>query len=466
MNRLKRIYGLLALLAVVSIATFALTRYEEKQEQIKNTDTVILKLPTDSVTALSWEYGSEALAFRKDEAWRYEEDEHFPVDQEKIKEMLSRFEALEAAFIIEQVEDFGQYGLDDPACTIWLTAQEQDYEITLGDYSALDGQRYVSIGDGNVYLVAEDPAEAFNVGIDDLIDHDEMPDFDQVTGITFAGAQSHDIFYAEDSADTYCATDVYFLRSGSENLPLDTSRVESYLTAISDLSLTNYVSYNATEEELVQYGLAEPELSVTVDYTWEDDDGNEVSETYTLHISRDPEELARLEETGEEKEGEEITAYARVGESQILYQIPGDNYTRLMTAAYDDLRHLEVFSGDFADIHRLDITLEAEDYTITSADDEDGNRTWYYLEEELTTTQLKSALEDMRADSFTDEKPFQKEEISLTLYLDNENHPQVQMELYRYDGENCLAVVDGQPVSLVPRSDVVDLIEAVNAIVL
>lgn len=40
------------------------------------------------------------------------------------------------------------------------------------------------------------------------------------------------------------------------------------------------------------------------------------------------------------------------------------------------------------------------------------------------------------------------------------------MDLYRYDGTYCLAVVDGTPVSLVERSYVVDLIEAVNAIVL
>ncbi len=60
----------------------------------------------------------------------------------------------------------------------------------------------------------------------------------------------------------------------------------------------------------------------------------------------------------------------------------------------------------------------------------------------------------------------QKEEISLTVHLDNEAHPTVQIALYRYDGEQCLAVIDGTPVSLVPRSPVVDLIEAVNAIVL
>ena len=73
---------------------------------------------------------------------------------------------------------------------------------------------------------------------------------------------------------------------------------------------------------------------------------------------------------------------------------------------------------------------------------------------------------DLCADSFTEEEPTQKEEISMTVYLDNEYFPEVQIEFYRYDGNDCLAVVDGEAVSLVERSYVVDFVEAVNAIVL
>ncbi len=50
--------------------------------------------------------------------------------------------------------------------------------------------------------------------------------------------------------------------------------------------------------------------------------------------------------------------------------------------------------------------------------------------------------------------------------LDNENFPQVEIKFYRYDGNRCLAVVDGKSVSLVDRAAVVDLNEAVYAIVL
>lgn len=103
---------------------------------------------------------------------------------------------------------------------------------------------------------------------------------------------------------------------------------------------------------------------------------------------------------------------------------------------------------------------------VTSSLDEDGEQLWYYVDEELDIYDLENALTDLSADSFTDEAPTKKEEISLTVHLDNENFPQVKIQLYRYDGSLCLAVVDGETVSLVNRSAVMALVEAVQAIVL
>lgn len=472
MKRAKRIYVLLGILAVACIGTFLVMRVEEKKEQIKNSDEIVLEVSGDSVTSLAWEYEDTALAFHKGDSWLYDDDEAFPVDEDKVAELLSQFEAFGVSFIIGNVEDYAQYGLDDPVCTISLSTEDESYEILLGDYSAMDSQRYISIGDGNVYLAAEDPFEDFEIGLSDMIKHDETPYFDSVTGVTFAGEESYSLTYEENSTDTYCEEDVYFTRKDGQNLPLDTSRVDSYLDSISSLGLTDYVTYNATEEELQSYGLDAPELSVTVDYTYENEEEEEVSDTFVLHVSRDPEEKKEAEEAAEKEdeedsssETEEITAYVRVGESQIVYQITGDEYENLMEAAYDDLRHKEVLTADFADVMQIDITLEGNSYTITS-EEEDEEKTWYYQEEELDIVELRSTIKALNADSFTSEQATEKEEIRFTVSLDNENYPQVEIVLYRYDGSFCLAEVDGETVSLVARSDVVDLIEAVNAIVL
>lgn len=142
----------------------------------------------------------------------------------------------------------------------------------------------------------------------------------------------------EDSGLSYSEDDVYFTQQDGENLPLDTSLVEGYLRTLQSLELGDYVTYNATDEELADCGLDEPQLTVTVDYTGEDEDGAETSGTFVLHISRDPEELAQAEadaENTEEAEDteEEITAYARVGDSRIVYRLSGSDYEALMAAS-------------------------------------------------------------------------------------------------------------------------------------
>ena len=461
MSRSKKLYILLGVFVVACVATLAVTQIAERKEQIKNSGETILELPSESVQSLSWEYNGEVLSFLKGEVWIYSEDENFPVSEDKINELLEQFQPLSAAFVIEEAEDFGQYGLDNPVCTIHLTTEEQSYEIKLGDFSKMDSQRYVSIWDGNVYLVQNDPLDQFDAVLSDMIAHDEMPDFDQVTSIQFSGAQDYAVSYEEDSSNTYCAEDVYFTRRGEKSLPLDTERVDSYLRKISNLNPTNYVTYNVTDGELTAYGLDTPELTVTVEYTPKDE---ERAEVFVLHISRDPEEIKKPSD--EDDGGDEtVTAYLRVDQSPIIYQISSDQYKDLMAASYDDLRHLEVFTADFADVRQIDISLEGDSYTLTS-EEKGKERAWSCQEEELEIDDLKATLEALRADEFTSEKPSQKEEIGLTIHLDNEHFPEVQIELYRYDGSRCLAVVNGESVSFVKRTDVVSLIEAIHSIVL
>lgn len=465
MKRYKRIVILLAVLVVACIATFAVSRYEEYKEEIATSDEVILEIPSDSVTSLSWTIGSESLAFHKDESWLYDEDEAFPVDEEKINDLLSEFEQFGVSFIIENVEDYSQYGLDDPECTIQIATAEQSYEIKLGDFSQMDEQRYVDIGDGNVYLVSTDPMDAFDVELSDLILNDEIPTFDQVSHITFAGSQNYTVTYEENSGKSYSAEDVYF---NPEGQPLDTSLVDNYLTNLSGADLSQYVTYNATDDQLEEYGMTDPELTVTVDYSYTDDEDKEVSDTVVVSIARAPDDRATLEtaDDGEDEDDtSDITAYLRVGDSKIIYQLPGDDFTALMAASYDDLRHQQVFWGNLDDVTQIDITLEGESHSIT-ASGKGEDRVYAYNGSDVDLTDVTDALEALTADSFTDTAASGQEEIGLTLHLDNEDFPTVDIVIYRYDGELCLVTVDGESVSLVSRADAMALVEAVQAIVL
>lgn len=117
MKRSRRLVILLGLLLAACAATFGVIRYEEHKEVIRNSDAIVLEIDSDAVQTLSWEYGAETLAFHKEDTWLYDGDAAFPVDEEKIQERLELFRAFGVSFIIEDVEDYGQYGLDKPICT-------------------------------------------------------------------------------------------------------------------------------------------------------------------------------------------------------------------------------------------------------------------------------------------------------------------------------------------------------------
>ena len=81
MKRAKRLSALVAVLLVVCIATIAVTRMEERQEQIAATGEIVLEIDSDVVTSLSWEYEDTALAFHKDGTWLYDDDAAFDTEQ-------------------------------------------------------------------------------------------------------------------------------------------------------------------------------------------------------------------------------------------------------------------------------------------------------------------------------------------------------------------------------------------------
>ena len=307
MRRSRKLLVLLGVLVAVCIVTVIVSMHEEKKEAIKNRDEVVLSLDPEKVTALYWHNESGEFSFTKNEKWQYDEDEAFPVDEEIVNEMLSLFEEFGAAFTIEDVEDFGQYGLDEPVCTIMMTSEEAgEIKVTLGDFSKMDSRRYVSVGDGNVYLVKTDPLDTFNAELSDMILDDEIPEFTQVTHAAFSGDVAYSFDYDEEGSSVQ-SEDVYFVKDGSEALPLDTSLVSAYLDGIRYLLPTDYETYNASEADLKAFGLEDPDLSISLDYTFENENSEAESGSLTLHISRDPEEKAKAE--AEEANTEADEAY-------------------------------------------------------------------------------------------------------------------------------------------------------------
>ena len=491
MHRSKRLLILVGVLAVVCAAAFLATRVQEQQEQVEASGETVLAIDAGNVASLAWTSGEAEYAFHKDGTWIYDADEAFPVSAEALEELLAPFSSFNAAFVIRDVTDYAQYGLEEPECTIEIGTADASYTIALGDMSAMDDQRYVSIGDGNVYLAVTDPMDAFAVELSDLIDNDEIPQMDTVTALSLTGAVEESIAYVEAGGPSYSDEDVYFLQSGEESLPLDTDLVEDYLGEIRSLVLTDYATYNATEIELASFDLNDPALTVTVEYEQQAEAAEEGAEpettagTLALHIGRVEEETEESAEDAQEEA--QYAYYLRVGDSPIVYNLSDADGEALFAGSYDDLRHRQVFWGDFDDVAQATILLDNQTYTLTAqtgetdetadaaagsaeptaaAGDEDAEITWTCNGEPVDVTGIRDKLAALTAEAFTSEAPADQLEISLTLDLNDEDVPQVRIQLYRYDGASCLAVLDGEPAALVAREDVVDLMEAVRTLLL
>ena len=479
MKRAKRLKILAGALVVAAVATFGVLHVQEKQAEIANTDAIILDIDPASVTALSWSVDDGAFSFHKDGDWTYDDDADFPVDPEQIEVLLSYFDEMGAAFVIKDAEDLGQYGLDDPSCTIDITTDDGETTVLLGDYSSMDSQRYVSIGDGNVYLVASDPLPAYEVELSDLIDNDDIPGFGTVDSIHFEGDSSYDVVhqdYDEAAGLSTNSADVYYKQDGDDLAPLDTDKVSQYLAALSGLSQDTVVTYKASEEDLATYGLDDSELEATIGYTVSEENADgektETAETFSFALSRDAATKAADAEAGadvsdeEANEADKLKAYLRIGDSPIIYEIGETSYEALMAYSYDDLRHDALYNGEFAEITQFDVTIGGTSASITSEEADDDGCSFSYDGETVDTSAIQTALEAVTATSFTDAAADGEEELALTLHLDHEAIPTVELAFYRHDGETCLVTVDGTPTAYVARSAVVDLIEAFNTNIL
>lgn len=397
MRKATKLYFLLGVLAILCVCVFAVSQHQEKKEQIKTMGTAILEIPTADVTNLTWVNDEGSFSFSKGDTWTYDDDEAFPVDSAAIENLLSQFQSFRAAFSIENVEDFAQYGLDNPCGSVSVTAGGQTYTLELGNYSKMDQQRYLTLGDGTVYLAEHDPLDEFSAVATDMILNDTLPSFDTAEEITFTGTENYTATRDEDEK-SLCTPDVYFTEEGS----LDTSLVSTYLNTLKGVSLTNFVTYNATEEELAVYGMDDPALTVEVRYS------GDTTGSFQLHLSQNAEELAAYQKA--EEEGTTlptVTCYARLNDSQLVYEISQSTYQKLTAASYNDLRHQKLFIGEFSTVTAIDVTLDGQEYNFTyqEAEEKDADGTWLYDDTEFAVYTLRTALCSMGASEFTGDDP-------------------------------------------------------------
>lgn len=442
MNRQKKLALLVGVLAALCILIAVVTGVQKHIDTVNTVDEEVFATSETALTAVSWTKDGTTLAFtRTDDTWSDASDPDFPVDQDKMGDFLEHFQSVHASFVIEDVQDFAQYGLDAPSCTITLTSADGETTLQLGDYSAMDEKRYLTLGGNTVYLIDDDLAAYAASHRDELMRQDNLPEYDTLEGIVATGETAFTVAYRPDEELTYTDAYDYYLEDGGASKALDTAKVEELVDTLTGLDRTDYATYTADDSTLAEYGLDAPAVTFTVTTTDEDD----VQTVSTLAFG---------------KKGEDC--YLRMDDSSIVYRVDADTYAEEIAAAgYDTLRPDAVLALDWEDVTSIDFTMDDTTYTAEKSGD-----SWKIGDEEVEFADVQDAVDGLSVNEFNTETPAKKQEAAFTVHLDNDAFPQLTVTLYQYDGDNCLVQLDGETVGFVARSLVVDLTEAVNAITL
>ena len=267
MKRGKKLLLLTLVLVVVAGAALAALKFMP-DEEVEETESIsVLTLDAESITGLAWSYGDESLSFVCDgSVWSYSEDADFPLDTSYMSAMTSAVSDISAEKVIEEASDLAEYGLDEPVCSITVTA-EAETTIDIGDETSLDGLRYVSIGDGNVYLVSSDLLTNFSYGLYDLVAKETLPGMSELVSFSVERASGTLVIdYLEGSDLAYTDRYTYFAEDGDGWLSLDSELAENFVSQITGLTWGDCVDYKADLKTLGNYGLDSPAVTVTVNY--------------------------------------------------------------------------------------------------------------------------------------------------------------------------------------------------------
>lgn len=323
MKRGKKLIYLSSTLILVILAYWGVSKINEAQESAQeDTSTPLLSLTEDSISQICFEYNNDSITLSShSDSWVYPDDLAFPVDQSFPETMVTNLSTLSASKVIDEPEALAEYGLDQPVCTIQVTAADTQYKLEIGNESTLSSEYYLSIGDDKVYLVSDALLSAFSYELDNLLKLEDIPDMTDVQSFTIqSDTQNMEIDYLEESDLTYSDDYVWFMNSDDDYLALDSSLTTSLIENISNLTWTSCVSYNTTTNDLTNYGLDQPAVTATLTYL-ESEDAT-TSRSFTLEI-------------GNLVDG---FCYARIAGSPMVYLINGSISDTLLNTSYEDLR--------------------------------------------------------------------------------------------------------------------------------
>lgn len=460
---------------------------EDEEEQAEEVE--LLSMKEDSISSIEFENSFCSMKLlNQGEAWFWEKDKKFPLNQEYANDMAETVSDLKAIRkIVEDPEDMEEFGLKDPEITISFQGASGENTLYLGDESpSSDGGYYCRLNDDNtVYEVDASVFTSFNYSNHQMMVLEDIPEITttQITKLEIKNPKEFDftaVNKAIGDSSSWSIEDSY-----SQPVVGDESEISTFLGSYGSFSYKEAVEYNC--KDFASYGLEEKKPAtafIQLDY-------------YELVDVEEDDEAENTEDTGEETEGEtkqetkqervdhqakivignqneDGDYFVRVNDSNYVYLMDEESVDKLLPdKAY--LYVEKIISRISVDnMAKMTFTADGKDYIITrkekttvNDDGEEETETDYFFNNKTMETSVFNALtmswsslETAQELTKKEKKQLEKEEENIVLSVDIEGTGMDQHVEFLAFNKSYYAVKDGEDMFfLIDKRDVDNFIQ-------
>jgi len=330
-RRLVTILSTILLILIAAVLVVLGIRYREnraaKGEGPITDSAAVTVVDQEAYTSLYYKTENFTLSFTKDEldAWSWDGNREFPLDDTVITEILARLTAWDPQQTLTDAEALESSGVSTPTRTLIATTGQGGTTTLAFGRATTDGtSRYVQLNgdETTVYIVADPLYNLLDTPIYDMCRLPRLPELNagMIQSIAISSVTEEDghlapftVLSAQRTEDGSTTT----WRSNGANVTDDPS-VIALLEDITALSITRCVLFDPSEEAASICGFDSPAAGLTVVYTA---NGTDTSLNLTIG-SRLPDGSGR---------------YVRLGEDSTVYFLPTELLDPLMRLAAEGL---------------------------------------------------------------------------------------------------------------------------------
>lgn len=411
---------------------------------------------SEEIQSVQIQYNGETYTMEKDgDGFAIPELEGLPADNTRFTYLANAASTLVASRLVEEDESkIAEYGLDDPLSLVDIQYTDgSSVSLAVGDEAPGSSGNYL-LFDGKIYLVSSSNVSYFikdmysylSTGIvDTLIDSSSGSLSVDPTSLTLGGSHNDpEVVIKKYTSTQNTNTLTTYGVTSPKQRDADSEVVSTLLTDLSGLSASSAVVIHPTQEQIAEYGLDNPYL--TVELAYKDSESKRYEVSFRCSAAN-----------------EEGIAYLMKDGVDVIYQI-SDTQTALSwyNYTYEDIISVMNILPYINDVSSVELELYGQSY-LFELSGEDDELVITYQGQTLDTDifrKLYQLLLSIKNDEYVEEPPDVSTLTSigsLTYNYKSDSRPSDRLDFYEYSARQFYLSYNGdiEFLSLISHLDTI-----------